>query len=164
MLAIYECKNKKVKHKAFTLIEVLIVVFILGTLAIIAIPMLQGMTIKAKFAEMFTIVREYEIVADSILMEHGWGNEGFTMVINSPDLNHPGSVFQCFFGTNLLPEPHCYLIRVQARYSPTLQDFIGTRIVYENGQRYWWVSDNHPWSKYLKAILPKESLDNPFPV
>ena len=56
---------------AFTLIEVLIVILILGILTTVAIPQFEGMIIRAKLAEIFPMVAAIAKAEELYFLEHG---------------------------------------------------------------------------------------------
>lgn len=62
------------KKKAFTLIEIMVVIVIMGILAAVAVPKLFGMIAKAKAAELLAASGTYVHLQDAYLHQgHGVG-------------------------------------------------------------------------------------------
>jgi len=68
------------KNKGFTLLEVLIVVLIIGTLACLSLPMMQRAIMKSQLVELLLRVNDKEKEADYALLEYGWGSAGMSKV------------------------------------------------------------------------------------
>lgn len=78
--------NKR-RRRAFTLVEMLLVLVILGTLAAIVIPKFAGRTEQAKVTAAETQISNFETALDSFEVDVGYypeGNEGLEDLFTEP--------------------------------------------------------------------------------
>ena len=72
---------------AFTLVEMLLVLFILGTLAAIVIPKLSGRSQQAKITAAKSQISSFEMALDSFEVDTGYypkGGDGLTSLVQQP--------------------------------------------------------------------------------
>ena len=67
----FQKKNMKTNDKGFTLIELMVVVTIIGTLAALAIPAYQNYTIRAQIAEGLTLAAGPQTAVEEYYSEYG---------------------------------------------------------------------------------------------
>lgn len=134
-------KNKK----AFTLLELMIVVLIIAILGVLAVPNFRGATIKAKFAEMFTIVGELERAIDFHVMANGWETRIDWRDYDSIPL---GSLKYFQRGTaDIYIAPYWnYEVII---YVKGISGMLCKRQIGSTGKS-WMINTNHDWAKYLK--------------
>jgi prepilin-type N-terminal cleavage/methylation domain-containing protein len=161
---------KPVKN-AFSLIEVLIVVLVIGILTTMAIPMFQGMAIKAKFTGMLTDVRLIQLAIDSYIQENPeWcfneGLEGHETVSISEITSE--SKFSFLLSYDLPRENSDFEYIIQGDSRGFLSIAAATRKVHwddpiiggwlcmceieikePNKEWKWVILKKHPWAKYL---------------
>ena len=138
--------------KAFTLLEVLIVVVIVGILASLAIPMFQGARSKAITAEVLPNINCIEQSIELYIIEYGWPPVQLTTDLNEDpgflaDYDLPGE--SQYFKYVLMSLLDRYTI-VAVTESPFPDDWLCSRVIMKTGQRSWLANLNHPWGKYLK--------------
>ena len=80
-------QNKRVLHKAFTLVELLIVIAIIGILFIVLISKIDFATDKAKATGVYTDFRSFELALETVSREHAGFN---TFGWDTGDLNADG--------------------------------------------------------------------------
>ena len=78
------------KKKGFTLIELMIAVMIMGTLAAIAVPKLFGMIVKAKVSEVGFSAGAYTKLQETYIHEHNKGGTWQAIGYKSPAGNSSG--------------------------------------------------------------------------
>jgi general secretion pathway protein G len=74
-------------EKAFTLVEMLLVLFILGTLAAIILPKLTGRSQQAKITAAKSQISSFEMALDSFEVDNGYypkGSDGLNALIEQP--------------------------------------------------------------------------------
>jgi general secretion pathway protein G len=79
--------NKMQRQQAFTLVEMLLVLFILGTLAAIVIPKLSGRSQQAKITAAKSQISSFEMALDSFEVDTGYypkGGDGLNALIQQP--------------------------------------------------------------------------------
>lgn len=150
------------KRNAFTLIEVLIVVIILGILATIAVPSFQGVVVKAKFSELHTTVAAIERTSDLFYLENGFyaaygdgevGNDlaysttqvridNFSTVlgIDIPGLNS-------IFVYGVYYDPARIYVRVREHYADW--GILCYKYIEGANKGNWGVVGAHPWAQYF---------------
>lgn len=75
------------RRKAFTLVEMLLVLVILATLAAIVIPNISGRSQQAKVTATKSQISSFEMALDSFEVDNGYypkGSEGLTALIQQP--------------------------------------------------------------------------------
>ena len=86
------------KKKGFTLIELMIAVMIMGTLAAIAVPKLFGMIVKAKVSEVGFSAGAYTKLQETYIHEHSKGGTWQAIGYKSPAGNSSGKASTATFG------------------------------------------------------------------
>ena len=144
------------RQKAFTLIEVLIVILILGTLATIAMPMFEGMTIKARLVQSIIDVNTIEKSLDLIIAESGWDCR-----IPFPRSDIPQNDYfnydVIFLAVERSPTDITtdgFNILVGRKEDDPIRNPLYCRSVNRSGERKWRIYSGHPWAKYIKGLLP----------
>ena len=150
--------------KAFTLVEILIVILILGTLATIAMPIFQGMTIKAKLTHVFVDISAMERDWDMLVTEKGLNHDAFTAWVLIDDSKY----FDYVYCAGLIPGiGSWYGVFVRTKESATPGLSLAERELFS--RRFWldghkdWELGNpgHPWAKYIMEMLKGENVSHP---
>jgi prepilin-type N-terminal cleavage/methylation domain-containing protein len=129
------------RKAAFTLLELMIAVIIVGILASLAIPMFQGAVIKAKCAEIFVIGNFYDREFESLLLEYG------------PDLDVIGEKLPGFktterFHIQVYRTPSDGRLLIRFNTVELGNQWLCSRNLYLDSKT-WTIKDNHSWAKYL---------------
>ena len=80
--------------RAFTLMELLVVILIIGILAAVALPQYQKAVFKARATEAVLMASTVQKAVDAYILEHGWGTEFKELTDNDLDILIPSS--SCF--------------------------------------------------------------------
>lgn len=133
-------------RKGVTLMEVVAVVIIVGILAAVMIPIYSNITMKGKFAQLFSLVESYEARMDMAMAESNWNNP--------PPLPTSGVSIFAITGRRCSPgaDAH-YTIDASANGS-----LLCSRIVYKNGTRCWHIFGGNPLSTSLGKYITSEDL------
>lgn len=157
------------RNNAFTLVELLIVIVIIGILVTIAIPQYQGMIIRSRIAaELYSTVdmirkaedifyaenNFYAAAVDGVTGYDLWysttqayiNNFGTFLNIDIPGINST-FVYGVYYSIASNGSPTSIFIRVRGHFT----DWgILCRVYLEGSERgQWSVMGTHPWSKYL---------------
>ena len=133
--------------RGFTLIELLIVLLVLGILTAIAIPMFQGMALKARAARILTNVNAIERYIDMWITEYGWEDEehmaatvaSMHELIVSLERSYPGESYSIAWSAGPYPPPVIWLIRTMDAVNPYHIMFCQRRITRD--RRYWRIDE-----------------------
>ena len=79
--------NKIKQNKGFTLVELLMVVFIIGVLSALAIPQYEKAIARARYAEIQTLTEQLNDAEEMYFMEHGYYTNNFNQL---KDFRVPG--------------------------------------------------------------------------
>jgi len=101
--------------KSFTLVELLIVVIIIGTLAALAMPLYQSMVDRAKFAEAWVNLNAIWKAEELYRMQHGEyavgnGNNGNISFLDQLDIDNPNNDPGTMFKYVMYPNPWLHSI------------------------------------------------------
>ena len=140
--------------KAFTLLELMIVVIIIGILASLAIPMFQGARYKAIMTEIFPNVNCVEQSIELYIAEHDWPPSQMGFLDEDPGFlagyDLPGE--SKYFRYAVLSGANFYTIQVRVK-PPFPDGWLCRRLIMKDGPRLWQTnmppSPIHPWAKYL---------------
>ena len=150
------------QQKAFTIIELLIVVLILGTLATIAIPMFQGMVIKARLTQALVDVNRIEKEIDMYITEYGCDirpfRNGDVTGINSCAQDLSGGVFRYTVMANEEPmnpnQIKLWDIMISTKNVPPVSpNDVAWREINPNSRIWHVFITDHPWAKYFSQLL-----------
>ena len=84
----HQLKKRAAGESAFTLVEMLLVLVILATLAAIVVPKFSGRTEQAKVTAAQTQISNFEIVLDSFEVDNGFypkGSDGLNDLVEEPN-------------------------------------------------------------------------------
>ena len=136
--------------KAFTLIELLIVVIIVGILASLALPMYHGAVIKSKIGGMFADVYYIEQAVELYIAEHGWpsGDDFFWLYEQSgclDDYDLPGQ--SPYFRYYIMARFGLFNILI---YTRDPDQILCVLSIPKNQPKAWMIWPfPHPWHPYL---------------
>jgi prepilin-type N-terminal cleavage/methylation domain-containing protein len=151
------------QQKAFTIIELLIVVLILGTLATIAIPMFKGMIIKARLTQLLIVYNRIQKGVDLYITEYGYDA--------NPYLSGGASGLGLY--PDELPEDNIFKYEIRPLYDASRHIFqwefsfytmhatpiemhgIGFAYIAPQMTMKWWLAEDHPWAVYFSDLLKK---------
>ena len=158
------------RKKAFTLVELLIVIIIIGILAAVAVPQYQGMIAKTKMAELYVAVNAVIKAEEVFYAEHGFyaatssphpgydlpytiDQAGLDAFSNVLDLTMPGlnSIFTYAVVYYAVNNGSRIYVRVRQHQwdPPQGWGMLCTVGVDGANKGVWWIDTNHPWSAYL---------------
>ena len=140
------------KNKAFTLVELLVVVLIIGILAAIAVPQYQKAVLKARFHTGMPIVESLYQAQQAYYLQHG----EFATDIDDLDLSVPKdenctktqvdtrdekySYYTCSFGSVGLADNFANILfrdpKAQILYGHFIKDWTAMGVNYQAGKRY----------------------------
>ena len=143
------------KRPAFTLVELLIVIVIVGILASVGIPHYQGSIIKSKLAELFNTVAAIHKAEDTYFYEHNdyalldysWDQAKINAFETTLGLRIPGMDSIFVYGVYYDPAS----IYVRARSIPNT--WFCFLIIEGSNKGVWKKNAGHPWSKYLPSFV-----------
>ncbi len=154
--------NTNMQKSAFTLLELLIVIVVIGILAFVAIPRYQGSITRSKMAELYSTVATIHKAEDLYFYEYGEyaANADETAGADLPysttqayidnfenilGLQIPGMASIFVYGVYYNPA------NIYVRVRDHFNDWgIICRIYIEGNNKGTWVKyGSHPWSKYL---------------
>jgi len=141
------------RQKGFTLLEVLIVVLIIGTLACLAVPIFRGAIAKAKLSQVLIDISSVEREVDLLIIEKGWYADLQVELINLNTSRYWPDNDTGFIMVGIVQG-----VRVHMYYQ-TRHEFgckvLCRRNIYADGTKSWDIASDHPWGwgLYLKNIL-----------
>ena len=146
------------KQKAFTLIEVLIVVLILGTLTTIAIPMFQGAVMKAKFTKLLLEFDHLQRYADMYLAECGGWENVVWLDFSTPNYDKIAEVdnYRLVSGFSGLGEPSNTIFTITVYDNTQVGGYppLCEKRLFQDNRIEWHIwSSFHPNAIYLKKLL-----------
>ncbi|MFC1807019.1 type IV pilin protein [Candidatus Omnitrophota bacterium] len=146
--------------KAFTLIEVLIVVLILGVLATIALPQFKQVIWKSRYREVFNIVSGIAKAEQLYLMEYGEYTKFDNMQCMAGEGYATGSTqVQRALSVDIPDDSYfIYLIEPSTQHPNTTQIFFRTA-AYDWAYSYNYVTNT--WVKYFNDGGPAQQYFNP---
>ena len=154
------------KKSAFTLVELLIVIVIIGILASVGIPRYQGSVIKGKLSELFAAVTAIHKAEDIYFYEHNEypaaldGTTGGDLVYSrtQAEINN----FESILGVQV---PGLSSVFVYGVYYNPAAVYVRVRehdgdwgwfcyLIIEGSEKGTWKKNGgHPWSKYLPPFV-----------
>ena len=116
-------------HRAFTMVELLLVLVILATLAAIVVPKFTGRSEQARVTAAATEISGIELALDAFEVDNGFypqGSDGLRYLSERPDnaTNWRGPYLKRPVGTDPWKKP--YLYECPGRYNPDGYDLMST--------------------------------------
>jgi prepilin-type N-terminal cleavage/methylation domain-containing protein len=160
----------KTRRDGFTLLELLIVLLIIGILISVALPIFQGIKIKAKFPNSLIMCRRIEMAFDLYIMEVG-SSEVFSMTsgkhvaslqtLQSLGYDVPQEDADFYYNIGFWAHMGLYMIDATTKSNGMA---LYALCIYADGKKLWAINKDHPWAKYI-SIPGAIYLDsqNPWP-
>ncbi len=152
--------GKLLNRKSFTIVEIIIAVVIVGILSAVTVPIINGVIIKAKLAEMYTNIVKIEQEIRLTMIEKEWGNN----IAGVTPLLHPlnerlykdiglkdGWICSGNFTYVVGYDSSGYFqINVSAVEGEPYKKGVCAVNVYEDKSKNYWMKGQHPWGQYVQ--------------